>query len=199
MNQVTQASAGQSSGRWVGRVIVGVLAGEGLWGLIVSLTRDLIVPFLSRQMGAGAQAQQNINGVGIFAAVLALCLAGVVAVILNAWVNRPVRVSGAAVKTVQRASGSSLSITPTAQKTSGGAVPATAVPAAPASPSAVKPTESRAPASSAATPALAPAATASAPSAGKTAAAAPPPKPAKPKEIQYNIVGERISPMDEDE
>ena len=213
MNQIAQPL---SAGRWIGRVIVGVLVAEGVWGLIVSLTRDLIVPFLARQMGGVTQSPENagnINVPGIFTAVMALCLAGLVAVILNAWVNRPVRGRAAPVGTaVERASGPPLSIaTPAPQPPVARAarVTASAAPApAPAvvqvpSPVPVAASRPTAPAPPAAPVAAKPASPpASTPAATKPAPVAPPAKPAKPKppkEIQYNIVGEPISPMDEDE
>lgn len=197
MNQVAQPV---SSGRWVGRVIVGVLVAEGIWGLIVSLTRDLIMPLLAKQTGEAAQSSQNINVPGIFTAVIGLCLAGLVAVILNFWVNRPVRpipVKAARVSVSTAASSSaSLSIAPPAPP----APAASAVLSASAIPSAASAVQQApTPAPVAAPKPMAPP---PAPVAAKPTAAAPPPKPAKPKppkEIQYNIVGEPISPMEEDE
>jgi len=212
MNQVAQPL---SAGRWIGRVIVAVLVAEGVWGLIVSLTRDLIMPYLAQQMGGATQSAQNagnINVPGIFTAVIALCLAGLVAVILNFWVNRtprPARVKTAAPRAdAAGAASASLSIAPPARPAPAATTapppasppPAPAVrqaPAAPVTPS--RPTAQPAVPTAVAKPAPAPA---SAAVSGKPAPVVPPPKPAKPKppkEIQYNIVGEPISPMDEDE
>jgi len=195
MNQVVQPV---SSGRWVGRVVVGVLVGEGIWGLIVSLTRDLIMPLLARQTGEVSQSSQNINIPGIFTAVIGLCLAGLVAVILNFWVNRPVRA------TTVKAARVSVSAAGSSSASRSIAPPAAQAPAAPA-PAAVTPSAASA-AQQAPTPAPVaaskPTAPPPAPVPAKPAAVAPPPKPAKPKppkEIQYNIVGEPISPMEEDE
>jgi len=210
MNQVAQPL---SAGRWIGRVIVAVLVAEGVWGLIVSLTRDLIVPFLARQTGGVSQSSQNVNVPGIFAAVIGLCLAGLVAVVLNAWVNRPLRptrVKTAAPRAnVVGAGGASLSIAPPARQAPaatttprpGSATPAPA-PAVQQAPSPV-PVAASKPTAPPPVPTVKPAPPpVSAPVAAKPAPVAPPPKPAKPKppkEIQYNIVGEPISPMDEDE
>jgi len=212
MNQVAQPL---SAGRWMGRVIVAVLVAEGVWGLIVSLTRDLIMPYLGQQLGGVSQPAQNtgnINVPGIFTAVIALCLAGLVAVILNFWVNRPERATR--VKTdAPRASAAgsasaSLSIAPPARPApavSTAPPPTSATPAqAPtvqrvSVPAPVTPSKPPAAPAAAAKPAPAPA---SAAVPAKPTPAAPPPKPVKPKppkEIQYNIVGEPISPMDEDE
>jgi len=62
MNQIAQPL---SAGRWIGRVIVGVLVAEGVWGLIVSLTRDLIVPFLARQMEGVTQSPENAGNINV--------------------------------------------------------------------------------------------------------------------------------------
>jgi len=212
MNQVAQPL---SAGRWIGRVIVAVLVAEGVWGLIVSLTRDLIMPYLAQQMGGASQPAQNagnINVPGIFAAVIALCLAGLVAVILNFWVNRaprPARVKAAAPRTNAAGIGSaSLSIAPPVRQAPAGTTtppPASATPAPTVQQAPGAPVTPSRPTAQPAAPAVAPKPTptpASAAVSAKPAPVAPPPKPAKPKppkEIQYNIVGEPISPMDEDE
>jgi len=209
---MNQAAPPLSTGRWIGRVIVAVLVAEGVWGLIVSLTRDLIMPYLAQQMGGISQPAQNagnINVPGIFTAVIALCLAGLVAVILNVWVSRPMR--PAAVKRVAAATSAagtasaSLSIAPAAAQTPA----ATAAPAPASARTAPSTAEERAatavpivtskPMAPPAVPTKPASPPVSATAASKPAPAAPPPKPAKPKEIQYNIVGEPISPMDEDE
>ena len=192
MNQVVQPV---SSGRWVGRVVVGVLVGEGIWGLIVSLTRDLVMPLLARQTGEVSQSSQNINVPGIFTAVIGLCLAGLVAVILNFWVNRPLRPMPVKAARVSVSTAGSLSASPSI---------APQASAAPASASATPPAASAVQQAQTPAPAAAPKPMAPPPAsvAAKPAAVAPPPKPAKPKppkEIQYNIVGEPISPMEEDE
>jgi hypothetical protein len=211
---MNQAAQPVSAGRWIGRVIVAVLVAEGVWGLIVSLTRDLIVPFLAGQTGGVSQSSQNVNVPGIFAAVIGLCLAGLVAVILNFWVNRPLRpthVKTAAPRAnVVGAASASLSIAPpTPQVPVAAAAAATALP----TPVTLAPTVEQAPSAApvAASKPMAPPPVpvvkpapppVSAPATAKPAPVAPPAKPAKPKppkEIQYNIVGEPISPMDEDD
>jgi len=201
MNHVVQPV---SAGRWVGRVIVAVLVAEGVWGLIVSLTRDLIMPYLAQQMGGVSQPAQNagnINVPGIFAAVIALCLAGLVAVVLNIWVNRAVRLApvkrAAAATSAAGTASASLSTAPPAPQAPVATAAQAPVSARTAPASAVTQVSSPLPASTkpSATPRV------SAPVASKPAPVAPlpPAKPKPPKEIQYNIVGEPISPMDEDE
>jgi hypothetical protein len=224
MNQVSQPV---SAARWIGRVIVAVLVGEGLWGLISALTSGVILPVLSRQMGS--QTPQSVNIQLIFGAVISLCLAGVVAVLLNAWASqsaagqRVVAYAPApAARPVQPPASATLSINPSAAPAPAiskpvAPPPAPAAPAAFAAPPAPAPQPVPAPASQSAPVSIpmpqpqpvttappprpaAPPVTAATPA--KPAAVAPPPKPAKPKpprEIQYNIVGEPISPMDDDD
>jgi hypothetical protein len=198
MNQISQFSAPDSQSapsHWIGRVLIAVLVAEGIWGLIVSLTRDLIVPFLARQMGGDPQSplylgKGEFNIPGIFTAVLQFCVAGLVAVILNVWVRRPAKVTR---RTLVR-TGKGVVAPSVAPRT---IAPASVVPAgiyaAPGDPVlAVAPLPASQPASPVAPK----------PPASPQPPAAQAPKPAKPKtprEIQYNIVGEPISPMEEDE
>ncbi len=201
MNQISQSSAPGSPAapsHWIGRVLIAVLIAEGIWGLIVSLTRDLIVPFLARQMGADPQSplylgKGEFNVPAIFTAVLQFCMAGLVAVILNVWVRRPAKATR---RTVAR-TGTSV-VTSSAPPRS--VVPSPVVPAgvyaAPEDPALAAATSST-PQPASPAPAIEPKPTTPPPP--PVTQAPKPAKPKPPKEIQYNIVGERISPMDEDE
>jgi hypothetical protein len=190
-------------GKWIGRVLIAVILGEGLWGLIVSLTNNLILPLLARVMVADAQSplylgKGDINAPALFASVLELCFAAIVAVILNSWVRRKTR--------------------PTRSQS----VRVSPIPAQPAfvqRPS-VEPVQAAAsaPPAKAPVPASLPAAAPPAssgqfwspPEPSQPKAAAPPPpsplakppaKPAKPKpakEVYYNIVGEPINPTEDE-
>jgi len=189
-------------------VLIAVLLGEGIWGLIVSVTNNLILPLLARTMGGDVQSplylgKGEFNVPAVFMSVLELCFAGIVAVILNSWVQRTTRVIRSKVARVS---------------------PIPAQPFAPAaSPVSIAPVQAAAPSVPATTPVAAPvvpakpAPTPSAPSPGqfwsppepsppKAVAPPPPPpkapaKPAKPKapkEVYYNIVGEPINPTEDD-
>ncbi len=193
----------QSGSRWIARVMMAVILAEGIWGLLVSLTQNLIVPFLARQMGADPQSplslgKGNYDFPALFVSVLEFCLAGIVAVILNAWANKgvtPPKIKTVTVrKVVAPAPSTNLSINPGPVKT------------AAVSPIATPPV-SATPAAATAVPAPAPvlqATVAAQPSPAVPAQAkiapTPPPKPAKPKapkEVYYNIVGEPINPTEE--
>ena len=86
-------SPAADAGRWIGRLLIAVILGEGIWGLIVSLTRNLILPLLAKTMGGDVQSplylgKGDVNVPALFTSVLELCFAGILAVILNAWVQR---------------------------------------------------------------------------------------------------------------
>jgi len=193
------------TGKWIGRVLIAVLLGEGIWGLIVSVTNNLILPFMARIMGTDARSPLSLgngqfNVPGLFISVLELCFAGIVAVILNSWIQRkpkpirskPVRVTPIPVQPAAPRP-SPLSILPAsapepAPQPAPIAVPETAT----ATPAALPPTANQSPSQFWSPPETAPA---------KAAAPPPPPKPAKPKpprEIVYNSVGEPL-PFDDDE
>src|ERR1700733_4915702 len=89
-------SSGADTGRWIGRLLIAVILGEGIWGLIGSLTHNLILPLLAKTMGGDVQSplylgKGNVNVPALFTSVLELCFAGIVAVVLNAWVQRKAR------------------------------------------------------------------------------------------------------------
>jgi hypothetical protein len=106
MNEVLKVSeAPADSGKWVGRVIVAVILGEGIWGLLVSITNNLALPALTRIMGADPQSplylgKSDFNFAALFTAVLQLCFGGIVAVLLYAWAREPRRIRA---RVVQRA------------------------------------------------------------------------------------------------
>lgn len=191
-----------SPGKWIAKIVLAVILGEAIWGLLVSLTNGLIVPGLARVMGGDPQSpvylgKGDFNLTSIFVSILELCLAGIVAILLNQWSSGParVRVKTVKVKTVA-AKGTLPSIAPTSI-----APPPPAVPAASAvvpKPAPIpQPVPTPPPARVAAVP-VAPVAQPK-PPAAQPAAPAKPEKPKKPHEVYYNIVGEPINPTEDDE
>ena len=199
------------AGRWIGRVVIAVILGEGIWGLIVSLTNNLILPSLARIMGADAQSplylgKGDFNIPALFTAVLELCFAAIGAVMLNSWVRR----------NPKQFRTKSVRVSPIpAQPTASAAAPPLVVPVQAAA-SLPPPTKAPAP-PTAATANLGTSSTAPSPSTGQfwsppepppqPKAAAPPPqpkapakpaKPKEPKEVYYNIVGEPINPTEDE-
>ena len=113
-------SPAAETGRWMGRLLIAVILGEGIWGLIVSLTRDLILPLLAKIMGGDVQSplylgKGEVNVPALFTSVLELCFAGILAVILNAWVQRRDRSTRSKpIRIAARGTQSAASIPPTA-------------------------------------------------------------------------------------
>ena len=190
-----------SAGKWIGRVLIAVLLGEGIWGLIVSFTNNLILPLLARTMGGDAQSplylgKGDFNVPAVFTSVLELCFAGIAAVVLNSWVQRKPQVT--------RSQSTRLSpVQPMAPSLARPAV----VPAQAAA--SVTPISTPAPAPSTSpqspsTPSPSPGQFWSPPEPVRPkAATAPPPavkpqKPKPPKEVYYNIVGEPINPTEDE-
>jgi len=176
-------------------VLVAVLVAEGIWGLIVSLTRDLIVPFLAQQMGGDPRSplylgKGEFNIPAIFTAVLQLCLAGLVAVVLNVWVSRPAKLTR---RTVVKAGKSAATAPAPPRPVAPSQVVPAGVYAAPGDPALAVAT-SPTPQTASPAPAIA-----SKPTTSSQPPAAQAAKPKPPKEIQYNIAGEPISPMEDDE
>ena len=102
MDEVPRTSLPELSaadaGKWIGRVVIAVILAEGIWGFIVSVTNNLVLPVLARTMGADVQSplylgKGDFNVPALFTAVLELCFAGIAAVILNSWLQRKPKVT----------------------------------------------------------------------------------------------------------
>jgi hypothetical protein len=169
------------AGKWIGRVLIAVILGEGIWGLIVSLTNNLVLPFMARTMG-GTDVQSPLylgkggfNVPALFTSVLELCFAGIAAVLLNSWVQRKpgsARRQAVRVSPIPAQSSAQLPSPPTA-------APVQA--AASDFPSATAPSQFWSPPE---------------PSSRPQAAAPPSTKAKPPKEIIYNSVGEPLNPTE---
>jgi len=223
MDEVPRTPSSESSavdtGKWIGRVVIAVILAEGIWGFIVSVTNNLVLPVLARTMGGDVQSplylgKGDFNVPALFTAVLELCFAGIAAVILNSWLQRKPRVTRSRAVRVSPIPMQSIAPPqPMAPTPSPAVVPVQASVLVPSSP----PMAATVPVPAPVTPVAAPAQTTSpaAPSPGqfwsppepppqpKVAVPPPPPKakPAKPKppkEVYYNIVGEPINPTEDD-
>jgi hypothetical protein len=197
-----------STGKWIARVILAVIVGEAIWSFLVSLTNGLIVPALARIMGGDPQSpvylgKGDFNLTAIFVSILELCLAGIVAVVLNQWSRSGttrVRVKTVQVKTVA-AKESMPSIAPPAPRPTPSVSPAPVT-----SSSGIRPPASvaelavalQATVDTPAAPQPRPNVATPAAPAPKPAATAAPKKPEKPREVYYNIVGEPINPTEDD-
>jgi large-conductance mechanosensitive channel len=86
-------SEGADGRRWIGRLIVAVLLGEALWGLIVSVMNNVVVPWLGDVMGQSSGlptsfTQRPYNYPELFVSVFEFCIAGLVAAVLNYFFQR---------------------------------------------------------------------------------------------------------------
>src|SRR3954470_21158125 len=80
--------------KWTGRIIIAVILGEAVWALIVSVMNNVIVPWLGDLMGPSAGlptsfVQRPYNYPELFVSIFEVCIAGLVAAILNYFVERP--------------------------------------------------------------------------------------------------------------
>ena len=83
-----------SDRRWIGRIIIAVILGEAVWTLIVSVMNNVFVPWLGDLMGPSTGlptsfVQRPYNYPELFVSIFEVCIAGLVAAILNYFVQRP--------------------------------------------------------------------------------------------------------------
>ena len=157
-------------GKWMWRIVVAVILGEAIWGFLVAITNDLILPLIARTIGRG----QSVNVPGMFGSVIELCLAGIVAILLNSWFTKP---ANSRAKPAFGGISTPVPPPPADRNAASATIALAAAAAGPANASATKVNSVPPPAS----------------------APPKPPKPEKtkpPKEVYYNIVGE---PVDTDE
>jgi hypothetical protein len=202
------------TGRWIARVVIAVILAEGIWGFIASVTNNLILPLLARTMGGDVQSplylgKGDVNVPALFASVLELCFAGIVAVILNSFLQSKPKVIRSKPARVSPVQGLSIApeqpIAPPPSQPAVMPVKAAASAPVPAPPVATysapepptPPAPVAAPSQSVSPPApMPPAKPATAPAIAK--APAKPQKPKPPREIYYNIVGEPINPTEDE-
>jgi len=99
MDEVLMESPGDSK-KWIGRFLIAVILGEAIWGFLVSLTNNLVLPAMSRAIGADPQSplylgKGDFNIPPLFTSFLELCFAGIVTAILSSWSQRRVVVARA--------------------------------------------------------------------------------------------------------
>ena len=76
--------------RWVAELVAAVILAEGIWGLLASLTSNLLVPLLARVMDGDPQSPSylgrgELKVPALFNSFLAFCLAWIVFVLLHGW------------------------------------------------------------------------------------------------------------------
>src|ERR1700751_5061235 len=97
MNEIYHVAGSElpprDSRTWIGRILIGVVLGEAIWGFFTSITTNLALPAMARFMGGDAQSPLYLgNGdfkfAALFTSLLELCFAGIVALVLNSWSQR---------------------------------------------------------------------------------------------------------------
>lgn len=184
-NQTSVTEATVNSGKWIGQLVAAVILAEGIWGFLASLTNNLVLPLLAREMGSDPQSplylgKGEFDFPALFKSVLALCLAGIVFVLLHEWSRK--RRSPVRVKTVRVTE----KVSPPSAAQSSGMAASDALSA-----------PQQTPVNAFATPAISPVAlqqkSASAPVASSKRT-----KPQTNKPVYYNIVGEPVNPTEND-
>jgi hypothetical protein len=187
MDEKQTSDSTLSPGKWIGQLVAAVILAEGIWGLLVSLTSNLLVPLLARGMEVDPQSplylgKGEFNVPALFNSVLALCLAGIVFVLLREWSQRkrvPVGMKMVRVtKKVSQPAAAPLSIMVPPE-------PVSAPAQTPVNPAPVSVSAMAAPPPSKPVP-------------PPVVAPAKPAKPKSPKEVYYNIVGEPINPTEDE-
>jgi hypothetical protein len=193
-NQTSAPTSTLNHAKWIGQLVAAVILAEGLWGLLASLTSNLLVPLLARVMEEDPRSplslgKGELNVPALFNSVLAFCLAGIVFVLLYEWSRRkpaPVRMKMTRVpeKVSQPAAGP-LSVMAPPEPVAAVQTAVTPLPALQISQEPVSDLPVRAPQQSKPTP-------------PPLVTPAKPAKPKPPKEVYYNIVGEPITPTEDD-
>lgn len=180
LNTSVPESSPADSRKWIGRIVIAVLLGEAIWGFLVSITNNLALPAMARAMGGDSTSplylgKGDFNVQGLFASVLELCFAGIVAVLLNSWSQKAAH--------VRRKPVSITSVEAPATPVVTHPAPSPAVPAADPAMQEANVTVKSEPSAAQQPP---------------TPQVAKPAKPKPPKVVYYNIVGEPVN-SDDDE
>jgi hypothetical protein len=181
--------------KWIGQLVAAVILAEGIWGLLASLTSNVLVPLLARVMGGDPQSplylgKGELNIPALFNSFLAFCLAGIVFALLYEWSRR--KPAAVRVKTMR--------VTKKVSQPAAGPPSIVARPEPVAAPTQTAltpppaPQISQAPVSSPPVPAP----QQLKPTPPPVAAPAKPAKPKPPQEVYYNSVGEPINPTQDE-
>jgi hypothetical protein len=173
-------SSSADSIKWIGGIVTAVVLGEAIWAFLVSITINLALPAMARVMGGDAQSplylgKGDFNVPALFTSFLELCFAGILAVLLNSWSQKPGRVRPKPVRLTAVEARAAPVVTPPA-----------ASPAVPAADTTIQETQEpvRSVLSAPEPPPPSP-------------QMARPAKPKPPKAVYYNIVGEPVDADDE--
>jgi hypothetical protein len=177
----------------VGQLAAAVILADGVWGLLSSLTSNLLVPLLARVMNGDPGSptylgKGEVNVPALFNSFLALCLAGIVFLLLYGWSQRKPAPARAKMMRVpkedsQPAPGPLSIIAPpnavvVPAQVAVNPPPTLQISQAPVIPPVPTPQQLK-------------------PTPAPVAGPAKPVKPQHPKEVYYNLVGEPINPTED--
>jgi large-conductance mechanosensitive channel len=187
MEEPSSQLSPSDSKKWILRIILALVLGQAIWGLVVSLTSNLIVPLTARVMGNDPNSplylgKGEIDVPLLFISIVEFCLGGIVAVILNSSIQKTPKIVRRKVSTAGSLSLQPSPAPPAPPNPLTAPVMSTAVPRPPAKPVQAAPAPVPAPVAATATSKPAP---------------QKPEKPKPPKQIYYNSVGDPIV-MDDD-
>jgi len=185
--------------RWTGRILMAVILGTAIWNLVVSVMDYVVVPWIGLLMGQSSGlptsfTQRPYNYPDLFVSVLKFCVAGIVAVSINWFFQRPGKAGRIAAVKPAPPTRPTLEVVP-APPVRRPAPPAPAPPTQP--PAAVVPPVQSLPEILPVSQSVVSASDPAPPVATPEPAKPQPQKPGKPKKVYYNIVGEAIE-VDED-
>ena len=97
------SSEGTDTRRWIVRIIMAVILGEAVWGLMVSVMNNVVVPWLGDVMGQSSGlptsfTQRPYNYPDLFVSILEFGIAALVAAVLNYFFQGPATKAIRAVK-----------------------------------------------------------------------------------------------------
>jgi hypothetical protein len=178
LNMSGPESSSADSRKWIGAIVIAVVLGEAIWGFLVSITVNLALPAMAKMMGGDARSplylgQGDFNVQALFTSFLELCFAGIIAVLLNSWSQKPGRARPKAVRLAQSEAKAAPVVTPHA-----------ASPATPTADTTIQETQEPVRSVTSTPPSSSP-------------HLVQPAKPKPKKAVHYNIVGDPVEPFDE--
>ena len=93
MSEPTQPAPAFETKKFIGGLIIGLLLAETALVLIGSLVRDVIFPLMAMAMGTDPNSPlslgpQTFNWPNLLSAIMQFCLAAIVAILVNSWMQR---------------------------------------------------------------------------------------------------------------
>ena len=119
LNRFGPESSPSESRMWISRIVIAVVLGEAIWGFLVAIAINLALPGMARVMGGDAQSplylgKGDFNVPALFTSFLELCFAGILAILLNSWSQKPGHVRSKPVRPIPSEATAAPVVTPLA-------------------------------------------------------------------------------------